>query len=94
MICVSIAESSVGRCLEALKGIDLAEIRIDKMQVDAINVFSRPLLHHENSIESAKKILENRIHVYAKASDLVISTENGDTEKIARSIKDEIDQAF
>ena len=38
MICISIGESSVGRCLEALKGIDFAEIRIDKMQVDAIEV--------------------------------------------------------
>ena len=66
----------------------------EKTALKRINISSRPLLHHKNSIESAKKILKNRIHVYAKASDLVISTENGDAEKVARRIKDEVDQAF
>ena len=33
MICVSIAEDTAEKCIEALKGIDFAEIRLDKMSV-------------------------------------------------------------
>lgn len=34
MICVSLAETTVEKCFEALRRIDFAEIRIDKMQVE------------------------------------------------------------
>jgi len=46
MICVSIAEHSVERCLEALDGLDLAEIRMEDMSLtsDYIKrIFSQPL---------------------------------------------------
>ena len=38
MICVSIAEPTLEECLAALGGIDLAEIRIDRMTVDEKDV--------------------------------------------------------
>lgn len=38
MICVSIAEETFEKCLYALKGIDFAEIRIDKMAVEVEDV--------------------------------------------------------
>lgn len=46
MICVSIVERSVECCLEALEGHDLAEIRMDGMDLntnDIKNIFSRPV---------------------------------------------------
>ena len=33
MICVSLAEPSLAACLQALKGISLAEIRLDQMSL-------------------------------------------------------------
>lgn len=44
MICVSIAEETLEKCLRALKGIDFAEIRIDKMAIgveDVKKIFSQ-----------------------------------------------------
>ncbi len=44
MICVSIAEKTAEKCIEALKGIDFAEVRLDKMSIDLEDVkkiFSR-----------------------------------------------------
>ena len=44
MICVSIAEKTAESCLQALKRVDFAEIRIDKMAVgieDVKRIFSR-----------------------------------------------------
>jgi 3-dehydroquinate dehydratase-1 len=38
MICVSLAEESAAECLEALKGIDCAEIRIDKMRLTLADI--------------------------------------------------------
>lgn len=38
MICVSITEETFEKCLYALKGIDFAEIRIDKMAVEVEDV--------------------------------------------------------
>jgi len=34
MICVSLAETTVEKCIDSLRGIDFAEIRLDKMQVE------------------------------------------------------------
>ena len=45
MICVSVAEQTVAGCLEALRGLDFAEVRIDAMDVtvdDVKLIFSRP----------------------------------------------------
>jgi 3-dehydroquinate dehydratase I len=45
VICVSIAEPTVRRCLEALQGLDFAEVRIDGMDVtvdDVKEIFSMP----------------------------------------------------
>jgi 3-dehydroquinate dehydratase I len=47
LICVSVAEPTVELCLEALKGLDFAEVRIDAMEVmveDMETIFSRPLI--------------------------------------------------
>lgn len=44
MICVSLAESTVAACLRALRGLDLAEIRLDRMRIGPAGVkkiFSR-----------------------------------------------------
>ncbi|MDO8647281.1 MAG: type I 3-dehydroquinate dehydratase [Candidatus Diapherotrites archaeon] len=47
-VCVSIAEPSVKECLQALKGIKFAEIRMDKMNAEELTnngikrIFSRP----------------------------------------------------
>lgn len=47
MICVSLAEKSLPACLEALEGLDFAEIRLDAMSSltldDVRHLFSRPL---------------------------------------------------
>jgi 3-dehydroquinate dehydratase-1 len=46
MICVSIAENSVDRCLKALNGLDLAEIRMEGMNLtrsDIQSIFSQPV---------------------------------------------------
>jgi len=46
LICVSVAERTVELCLEALKGLDFAEVRIDAMNVtieDMERIFSKPL---------------------------------------------------
>ena len=46
MICVSVAEPTVKRCLEALKDLDFAEVRIDAMKVtieDMEKIFSKSL---------------------------------------------------
>jgi 3-dehydroquinate dehydratase-1 len=46
LICVSIAEPTVERCLETLQGLDFAEVRIDGMDVtidDVKRIFSRPV---------------------------------------------------
>jgi 3-dehydroquinate dehydratase I len=46
MICVSIAEPSVERCVKALKGLDFAEIRMEGMElgIDSIKaIFAQPL---------------------------------------------------
>lgn len=58
------------------------------------DAFSRPLLNCSNPEEAAERILRARIPLYAKASDMVISTENRQPREIARWIKDEMDQAF
>lgn len=50
MICVSIAEKTVEKCIEALEGIDFAEIRLDKMTFD---------------LESVKKIFSNHPQLIA-----------------------------
>lgn len=44
MICVSLAEPTAGACLRALEGVELAEIRLDKMRIGPAGVrtiFSR-----------------------------------------------------
>ena len=46
MICVSIAEKTVEKCIEALEGIDFAEIRLDKMTFD---------------LESVKKVIKKAL---------------------------------
>ena len=38
MICVSLAEESVAGCLAALKEVDFAEIRIDKMRLTSADI--------------------------------------------------------
>lgn len=46
MICVSVAEPTAELCLEALEGLDFAEVRIDTMNVkieDMERIFSKPL---------------------------------------------------
>lgn len=46
MICVSVGNTSVQNCLRRLEGLDLAEIRLDTMDVDPASVrkiFSMPL---------------------------------------------------
>jgi len=55
-----------------------------------MDISSRPLLGEDFSQNGAMTILANRIPLYAKVSDLVISTESGDEEKIAWRIKDEV----
>jgi hypothetical protein len=45
LICVSVAEPTVERCLETLQGLDFAEVRIDGMDVtvdDVKRIFSMP----------------------------------------------------
>jgi len=45
MICISIAEKTAEECIKALEGVELAEIRLDAMDIDASDIekiFSMP----------------------------------------------------
>ncbi|MCK4496326.1 MAG: hypothetical protein KAU91_08250, partial [Candidatus Aminicenantes bacterium] len=59
-----------------------------------INISSRPLLSQKNPEKIAKRILTARIPLYAKVSDLAISTETSNAEEIAKRIKDEMGQTL
>jgi len=66
-------------------------IRTSLLQRD---VTSRPLLKGANPEKTARSLLAARIPLYARTSDIAISTESGHPEKIAKRIKDEMDQTF
>ncbi len=53
--------------------------------------FSRPLLQGPDAKKRAEALLESRLQFYAKVSDLVLSTESGSSEEIARRILHEMD---
>lgn len=55
-----------------------------------INISSRPLLTHHDSEKSIEKIHSDRIPLYAQTSDLVIDSEAGSAQEIARRIKNEM----
>jgi len=59
-----------------------------------INISSRPLLNQKTPEKLAKKILADRIPLYAKVSDLTVSIETSNAEEIAKRIKDEMDQTL
>jgi len=54
----------------------------------------RPLLPVTNSLESIEQMLEKRIPIYAKASDIVVTNEFCDIHTITERIKHEMDQTF
>lgn len=67
---------------------------LPKTAIKRIDVSSRPLLNHSNPEEAADRILKARVPLYAKASDMVISTESKSPREIARRIKNEMDQTL
>ncbi len=58
------------------------------------DVTSRPLLNRTNPEKTARSLLAARIPLYARTSDIAISTESGHPEIIAKRIKDEMDQTI
>lgn len=53
MICVSIAEKTAERCIRALKKVDFAEIRIDKMDVELEDI-KKIFSHHPKLIATCR----------------------------------------
>ena len=53
MICVSLAETTAEKCFDALRGIDFAEIRLDKMQVEIEDV-KKIFSHHPKLIATCR----------------------------------------
>jgi 3-dehydroquinate dehydratase type I len=85
VICVSIGEATLDECLSALKDIDFAEVRIDKMAVDSEQVraiFSRPLrliaTCRPGPIDDQKRKELLSAAIFAGASFVDIETEAGD----------------
>ncbi len=58
--------------------------------VGRINVSTRPLLRDVDPERAASALAESRTAAYARASDLVINTETGDVESLARRIAHEM----
>jgi shikimate kinase len=54
---------------------------------------TRPLLAVENPTDTARKILTERLSAYARAADIVVSSENR-IEEVAEKIYEEIGQTF
>lgn len=65
-----------------------------KSALKRVNFRARPLLNRENPEGVAEKYLNARIPFYARASDLVISTEDIGQEELAKRIQDEIGKTF
>ncbi len=59
MICVSLAEPTVKDCLQALKGLEFAEIRLDKMKVTTAEVKKIFSAHH-NLIATCRPGFQDR----------------------------------
>jgi 3-dehydroquinate dehydratase-1 len=85
MICVSTAEQSVGSCLQALEGLDFAEIRMEGMKLiknDIQRIFSQPVKliatcrpgHTSDGIRM--QYLKDAIQAGASLVDIEIESEN------------------
>jgi 3-dehydroquinate dehydratase I len=98
MICVSLAEESFAACLEALKAVDFAEIRLDAMPSLTLNdlgrLFSQPLkliatcrpcelLRNDDR----KKMLIAAIRAGAAYVDVEIESEPAYRDEIAREAR-------
>lgn len=86
MICVSIGEPTVDKCLAALKGVDFAEIRMDKIKDPAVRV--PPLFARHNRLiatcrpgifdeERRKQLLEEAIQAGAAFVDIELEADDG-----------------
>lgn len=96
MICVSVAESTVERCLKTLKNIEFAEIRLDKMKIDKEGVkkiFSkkkrliatcRPGGKNE---KERKELLLSAINAGARYVDIEVDACDDYKKKIAAAAK-------
>ena len=91
MICVSLAEESLTSCLEALRDIEFAEIRMDKMRLtldDVRTLFSLPkrliatCRPGINSDNNRKKLLVTAIEAGASFLDVEVETETSCREQI------------
>ncbi len=93
MICVSIAENTVERCLSSLEGIDFAEIRLDALKTDRAgvqSVFSRhrrliaTCRPREKSEEERKTLLITAIEAGAAYVDIEVESNDGYRKTIVR----------
>ncbi len=63
MICVSLAETTVEKCIDALRRIDFAEIRLDKMQVE-IEDINKIFSYHPKLIATCRAgTMDNSIRI-------------------------------
>lgn len=94
MICVSLAEPTAAACLRALEGVELAEIRLDKMRIGPAGVrqiFSR----HRRLIatcrpgglpeEKRRRLLLTAVDAGAAFVDIEIEAEAHFRERLARA---------
>jgi len=97
MICVSIAESTVSKCLEVLENFDFAEIRLDQMSVEAREVkkiFSLPkklvatCRPGPKDDQMRKTLLTAAIAAGATFVDIEIDAEAGFREEIIKIAKE------
>ena len=55
-----------------------------------IKAGSRPLLNEIDANRKAESILNERLHLYAQTSDIVVDTDNKNTETLVEEIYEEI----
>jgi len=96
MICVSLAESSVTECLRALKGIEFAEIRIDKMSLD-VNDLKKIFSSHPRLIATCRpgvmaeatriSLLKEAIGAGAAYIDIEVETSDASKREIVQAAR-------
>lgn len=86
MICVSIGEPTIEKCMAALKGVDFAEIRIDRIKDGAVQIPTL-FVRHRRLIatcrpgtlddEKRRQLLERAIEAGAAFVDIELEADDG-----------------
>lgn len=96
MICISIAEQTVEDCLKALKGVELAEIRMDRMKLsedDVARIFAQPTkliatCRPGMEDEKRKRLLEKAIESGAAYVDIEVESREDYKKSLSKKAKE------